>query len=48
MSEKYDLNRMLTEIKEDEKVVASQPKKLSQEEIQRLVRERQKGSMGKT
>jgi hypothetical protein len=47
MPEKYDLNRMLKEVKEDEEVVDAPEKKLSQEEIQRMLRERRKKPKGK-
>ena len=44
MSEKYDLEEMLAEIKEDEEMEARRKKpKVSQEDILRMIREKQKG-----
>lgn len=45
--EKYDLNKMLEEIKEDERVNGSKKKAVSQEEIQRMLLERQRSRRGK-
>lgn len=42
MHEKYDLDRMLDEIKVDEGEIASPVKKLSQDEIRKLVAKKKK------
>ena len=46
MSVKYDLNKMLEEIKEDEKVDGSKVRKVSQNEIRRIIRSKQRNKEG--
>jgi len=43
MREKYDLNKMLEEIREDEKVATSGKEDLSQDMIRKMMMERLKG-----
>jgi len=42
MREKYDLNQMLKEIKEDEKVTHASQGKVSQDDIQRILMAKKK------
>ncbi len=46
MPEKYDLEKMLREIKEDEEVAGKASRRMSQEEIGKMLRERRKPKKG--
>ena len=46
MIEKFDLCKMLEEIKEDEEPGSSQKKAVSQDDIQRMLLEKQRGEKG--
>jgi len=47
MPEKYDLNRMMAEIKEDEHVDDAKKKQMTQEDITRMMLERLRARGGK-
>lgn len=42
MPEKYDLNKMLEEIKEDERIEGSKKEKISQDKIKKMMMKRLK------
>ncbi len=46
MPEKYDLEKMLREIKEDEEAAGKASRRVSQDEIARMLRERRKPKKG--
>ena len=48
MFEKYDLNKILKEIKEDEKIEGSKKMKMSQDQIKKMMLDKLRKKKGKT